>query len=144
MSLPITIATCVSLLFFGGCSLKKFYPLAGSVVGGSAGSIGGPVSAGLGAGAGWTVGELAKGDAELKEAKETIVALTTGDVDALVEKKLKEKKDSGFFDSILDGVYDILKIGIMVVAAYMVVQLWFSKHIHTKVKRNEESNKGKE
>ena len=118
--------------------MKKFYPLAGSVVGGTAGSVGGPVSAGLGAGAGWTVGELARGDADLKEAQETIAALTTGDVDALLEKKLLEKKDSGYFDSILDGVYDILKIGVIVLAAYMVVQLWISRHIHTKVKKNEQ------
>jgi len=133
------VVICITLLSFGSCSLKKFYPLAGSVVGGSAGSIGGPVSAGLGAGAGWTVGELAKGDAELKEAKDTITALTTGDVDALLEKKLKDKKASGFFDSILDGVYDILKIGVIIIAAWMILQLWFSRHIHTKVRKNEES-----
>ena len=127
------------ILLLCSCSIKKFYPLAGSVVGGSAGSLGGPLSAGLGAGAGWTVGELAKDDEELQDAKETIQALTTGDVDALVEKKLKEKKDSGFFDSILDGVYDILKIGVIIIAAWMILQLWFSKHIHTKVRKNEES-----
>ena len=127
------------ILLLCSCSIKKFYPLAGSVVGGSAGSLGGPLSAGLGAGAGWTVGELAKDDEELQDAKETIQALTTGDVDALVEKKLKEKKDSGFFDSILDGVYDILKIGVIIMAAWMILQLWFSKHIHTKVRKNEES-----
>lgn len=128
-----------AILLLCSCSIKKFYPLAGSVVGGSAGSLGGPLSAGLGAGAGWTVGELAKDDEELQDAKETIQALTTGDVDALVEKKLKEKKDSGFFDSILDGVYDILKIGVIIIAAWMILQLWFSRHIHTKVRKNEES-----
>lgn len=133
------ILLCISILFLCNCSIKKFYPLAGSVVGGSAGSLGGPLSAGLGAGAGWTVGELAKDDEELQDAKDTIQALTTGDVDALVEKKLKEKKDSGFFDSILDGVYDILKIGVIIIAAWMILQLWFSRHIHTKVKKNEES-----
>jgi hypothetical protein len=135
----VKIYICTALLSFGSCSVKKFYPLAGSVVGGSAGSLGGPISAGLGAGAGWTVGKLAEGDAELKEAQETITALTTGDVDALLEKKLLDKKASGFFDSILDGVYDILKIGVIIIASWMIIQLWFSRHLHTKVKKNEES-----
>ena len=72
--------------------MRKFYPLGGSIVGGAAGSIGGPVSAGLGAGAGWTVGELAKGDAELTEAKETIKAITTGDVQSLVERLMEKIK----------------------------------------------------
>jgi hypothetical protein len=131
---------CLLVLFLlGSCSVRKFYPLAGSVVGGGAGALAGPGAAALGAGAGWTVGELARGDAELNDAKDTIIAITTGDVDALVEKKLKEKKDSGFFDSILDGVYDLLKIGVIIIAIWMIVQLWFSKHIHTKVKKNEKS-----
>lgn len=137
--LAIKCACCITLLLFGGCSLKNFYPLAGAVGGASAGSLGGPVTAGLGAGAGWAAGEIAKGNEDLEEAQETIQALTTGDVDALVELKLQEKKDSGFFDSILDGVYDILKIGVIIIAAWMIVQLWISRHIHTKVKKNEES-----
>ena len=106
------------------------------MVGGTTGALGGPVLAGAGAGAGWALGELARGDAELEEAKQTIQALTTGDVNALLEIKLKEKKDSGFFDSILDGIYNILQIIVVVIAIWMIVQLWFSRHIHTKITRN--------
>lgn len=112
--------------------MKSFYPLAGSVVGGSAGAIGGPVTAGLGAGAGWAAGEVAKGNADLEEAQETIQALTTGDVDKLVEKKLADAKDNGYFDSLLDGVYDFIKLCAIGLALWLVFQFWLNHKLAKK------------
>ena len=60
--------------------------MGGAVLGGGTGALGGPAMAAVGAGTGWAAGELAKGDEELKEAQETITALTQGDVQTLVEK----------------------------------------------------------
>lgn len=112
------------------CSVKKFYPLGGSVLGGSAGALGGPVSAGLGAGAGWTVGKLAEGDAELKEAQETITALTQGDVQTLVDKGLKEQK--GWMDTIIEGLYDTLLLCGIGIGLYILLPVLYSRYLHKK------------
>ena len=135
------ISVALVILLCTSCGIKKFYPLAGSVVGGSAGALGGPISAGLGAGAGWTIGELARGDAELKEAQETIVALSTGDVDRLVQKKLEAARDGGFFDGILDEVYGFLKLGIIGVALFFIVPLLYTRHVHKKQKESNGKDK---
>jgi hypothetical protein len=125
-----------AFICLSSCSIKKFYPLGGAVAGGAAGSIGGPVSAGLGAGAGWTIGELAKGDEELKQAKQTIQALTTGDVNKLVEQRLEEAKGDGFFDSILDGIYDLLLIALIAVALWIIIPMWYTHYIVNKNKND--------
>lgn len=124
------------LVALPGCSIKKFYPLGGAVLGGAAGGVGGPVSAGLGAGAGWTVGELARGDADLKEAQQTIKALTTGDVDALVLKRLEDAKQGGFFDSMLDEVYGLLQICVIGLTLWIAVPMLYTRHVHKKQKES--------
>jgi hypothetical protein len=122
----------ISVLLLSSCSLKKFYPLAGSVLGGSAGAIGGPITGGLGAGAGWTVGELARDDesleeanAEIAEAQETIRALTTGDVQALVDAEMQ--KQQGFMAKLEDGIYNILKIVGLLVALMVSIGLIYTR-----------------
>ena len=122
-------------LFFltlSGCSFKKFYPLAGSVLGGSAGSLGGPITGGLGAGAGWTVGELAKDDealqetkTELADAKETIEALTTGDVEALLQ--LEREKQKGFLANLEDSIYSLLKIAVIVIGFLVLTPIIYTR-----------------
>jgi hypothetical protein len=104
------------------------------------GSIGGPLSAGLGAGAGWTVGELAKGDEDLKQAQQTIKALTTGDVDTLVQKGLEDAKNNGFFDGILDEVYGLLKICVIGLSLWIIIPLLYTRHVHKKQKEKDESD----
>ena len=133
----------IFLIFISSCSMRKFYPLGGSIVGGAAGSIGGPVSAGLGAGAGWTVGELAKGDAELTEAKETIKAITTGDVQSLVEKGLAQQK--GTYDKIIDGIYKALWLcGIGAVLWLIVPVVWAKSHVKRAVEKHVGEINGKD
>lgn len=121
------------LLFaFSACSFKKFYPLGGAVIGGSAGALGGPVTGGLGAGAGWTVGELAKDDetiqetkTELQDAKETIQALTTGDVEALLQKESEKQK--GFVAKLEDSIYSLLKIVGVVVGLLVLTPIIYTR-----------------
>jgi hypothetical protein len=128
------LALILSVLLLSGCSIRKFYPLAGSVVGGSAGSLGGPVTAGLGAGAGWTVGEMAKDDKTLEEAKEQVVeqaetirALSEGDVKALLEQE--SKKNQGFIANLEQGIYSVLKI-----AGCVILMLVLTPIIYTRLK----------
>ena len=104
--------------------------MAGAVVGGAGGSVAGPVAGGLGAGAGWTVGELAKGDAELKEAQETITALTQGDVKTLVEKGLSEQK--GWMETLIEGLYDTLLLCGIGIGLYLLVPVLYSRYLHKK------------
>ena len=74
--------------------MKQWYPTMGAVVGGGVGLVG-PTGSALGAGGGALVGEVAKGNAEIEEARETISALTHGDVETLIEKGM-EQHASGF------------------------------------------------
>lgn len=120
------------LCAISGCSLKKFYPLGGAVIGGSAGSLGGPITGGLGAGAGWTVGELAKDDetieetkTELADAKETIQALTTGDVEKLLEKESEKQK--GFVAKLEESIYSLLRIVGVVVGLLVVTPIVYTR-----------------
>ena len=122
------------------CSIRKFYPLAGSVVGGSAGSLGGPAGAALGAGTGWTVGELAKGDSELAEAKETIEALTSGDVETLVNKGLKEQE--GTISKMLDEVWSFVRLCLFGVIAWNLLPILYTRYVHKKSCQNEEKVNG--
>ena len=77
--------------FLAGCSMKQWYPTMGAVVGGGAGSLGGPAGSALGAGGGALIGEVVKGNAEIEEARETISALTHGDVQ-IIEKGWRNKQ----------------------------------------------------
>jgi hypothetical protein len=100
--------------------------------------VGGPVTGGLGAGAGWAAGEIAKGDENLEEARETIKALSTGDVDALVEQRMEEARDNGFFDEILDGFYDLLWICAIGIGLWIAIPMWYTHYIVKKKLPNKE------
>ena len=124
------------LLLSGGC--KSIYPLGGSVVGGAGGAaMGGIPGAALGAGAGWGAGKAYAVVKDNENLTEQVKALTTGDIDKLVELKLEEKKESGFFDSILGEVYDFLTLALLALVAWNVVPLlytWMSnKKVHKKI-----------
>lgn len=138
------------ILILSGCSMKMLYPLGGAFVGGGVGALGGPLTAAAGAGLGYATGELAKGNQDLEEAKDTleeakdtievIKSLTTGDVDALVEKRMGEAKDGGFFDSILDGVYDLLTLGLIGVILWNLIPLIYTRYVHKQQRNNEQSS----
>ena len=122
----------LSLLFTGCASL---YPLGGSVVGAGTGAVvGGPGGAAVGAGIGWGAGKGVQLAKENKDLGAQVNALTEGDVDTFIELKLKEKKESGFFDSMLDGVYSFIKLAILLLVLWNALPLIWNYLLHRKLK----------
>jgi hypothetical protein len=108
-----------------GCSMKQWYPTMGAVVGGGAGSLGGPAGSALGAGGGALIGEVVKGNAEIEEARETISALTHGDVQKLVEKGM-EQHASGF-ESFTTTIKRILIGASVVLLCYLAIPIFVAR-----------------
>lgn len=131
---------CVAFFLISATSCASLYPIGGAVIGGGIGSLGGPAGAAVGAGAGAAGGQILAKDKDLEEAKEKIEALTTGDVDKLVELRLQEAKEGGFFDSLLEGVYDFIKLTVLVLVLWNVLPLVYTflsnKKIHKKINGN--------
>ena len=115
----------IFLLFVSGCSMKQWYPTMGAVVGGGAGSLGGPVGSALGAGGGALIGEVVKGNAEIEEARETISALSHGDVQKLVEKGM-EQHASGF-ESFTTTIKRILIGAFVILLCYLAIPIFVAR-----------------
>lgn len=113
-------------LVLSSCSIKQFYPTGGALVGGSVGALtGNPIIAGLSAGSGAMLGEMAKGNAELKEAQEELTALTHGDVSVLLEKGMA-KHQSGF-DTFKSTIKNILIIAGVLLGLYLLIPIFIAK-----------------
>ena len=105
--------------------MKQFYPTAGAVAGGAVGAIGGPGGAALGAGGGALLGEVARGNAEISEARDTINALTHGDVEKLVSKGMEKHK--GSFEEFVTKIQRILfTVGICLIG-YLAIPVFVAK-----------------
>tara|TARA_X000000950_G_scaffold283818_1_gene385518 strand:+ start:185 stop:604 length:420 start_codon:yes stop_codon:yes gene_type:complete len=119
-----------------GCSLKSLLPPSLAVVGGGVGAIGGsPALAATGAGAGAAVGTILVMDDKERESKQMMVdALTSGDVNKLVDSKLKSARDDGFFDSILQEIYGVIKLCVIGCALWFIVPMIYS---HWRAKKTE-------
>ena len=113
------------LLLLTGCSMKQWYPTMGAVVGGGVGSLGGPTGSALGAGSGALIGEVAKGNAEIEEARETISALTHGDVETLIEKGM-EQHASGF-ESFTTTIKRILIFAFIGLLCYLAIPIFVAR-----------------
>lgn len=118
------------------CSMKSLLPPALAVVGGGIGAAtGNPVAAATGAGAGSAAGSLIVMDSDAREDKKMMVeALTSGDVNKLVETKLKNAQNEGFFDGILNEIYGVIKLCVIGCAAWFIVPMVYS---HWRAKRSE-------
>jgi hypothetical protein len=120
------VLSIIALLFFGGCSIKQFYPTAGAMIGGGAGALtGNPVIVGLTAGSGALLGEMAKGNAELEEAQETITALSQGDVEALLAPGIGENQT--LFETFVSRIRNILLIAGVCLIAYLAIPIFVAK-----------------
>ena len=75
-------------------------------------------------------GELVKGNEDLKEAKQTIEAISKGDVEALVSAGLGKQK--GLMESALDSLYDFIKICLVLLILWNLVPLAYARFIHRK------------
>ena len=118
----ITIAT---IFCFVGCSLRSTYPTVGGILGGGAGSLGGPGGAALGAGAGVLAGEALKNADKLVEAEERIEALTHGDVSALVAQGMAEHQSG--FDQFTSSVKRWLMWAAVALGAYLAIPIFVAR-----------------
>lgn len=94
------------ILLISSCKISSLYPAAGAGAGGAIASLGGPVSGGLGAIAGYSVGEVLK--AQDQPSDSTFEPEQYAELLSLVNQASGEQK--GFVQKIEEGIYDILKI----------------------------------
>jgi len=126
----------MTMTFFisSGCSISSMYPAAGATIGGSIGGVtGNPVTAGAGALAGYSAGKAAQA---VTKHKETIQALSEGDVSALVQQGLVQAKKDGFFDGIVGEFYGLLKLVCIGLIGWNAVQLVLHYFLKREVRKN--------
>jgi len=115
----------IFLVCLTGCSLRSVYPTLGGIVGGGAGSLGGPGTAALGAGAGVLAGEALKNKDALIEAEETIEALSHGDVSALVAQGMAEHQTG--FETFTSTIKKILSVAAVLLGCYLTIPIFVAK-----------------
>ena len=123
--LAIDVILILVIVVLTGCSMKQWYPTMGAVVGGGAGALGGPGIAAVGAGSGALVGEVLKGNKEVAEAKETIDALTHGDVSALVQQGMA--KHASGFDEFTSYIKKILIVAACILGCYLCIPIFVAR-----------------
>jgi len=123
--------TVVPLLLSGCATL---YPVGGAILGGGAGSLAGPFGAAMGAGCGAAAGSMLAGDKELKQTKEELKALTSGDVAKMIE--LQAGKEQSGFDAVIDGVYRVLWLLGIFGLLWVFVPIIYTRFLHKKIKAN--------
>lgn len=110
------------LITFTGCSVKQWYPMGGAIAGGTVGSLGGPISAGAGAGLGYAAGVVAeKGGSNLKDTAETLEALSEGDVKKLLELKMEDHQSG--FEEFTSTIKKILMAAACFLGIYLLVPI---------------------
>ena len=97
---------CILLLFATSCRMSSLYPVAGAGAGGAAGSLGGPITAGFGAIAGASVGEVLK--AQDQPENSTFRPEQYKELLSLVNNASGEHKT--LVQKVEEGIYNILKI----------------------------------
>ena len=122
MRLLITIPILLT-----GCTMKQWYPTFGATAAGATGAAlgGGPLVVGLAAGGGALAGEVARGNAEVKEAKDTLRAITHGDVSAIVEKGLESHKSG--FEEFTATIKKILMVAACFLGLYLLVPIFVAR-----------------
>lgn len=123
------------ILLMSSCKMSSWYPVAGAVAGGASGSILGPAGGGIGAGVGYAGGKTAQMMSENKDLKETVDALTHGDVSKLVEKGL-ESQQSGF-QEFTGSIKKILTVAGSVLLAYLCIPILLAKRTATRCAKEE-------
>ena len=117
--------TIAIILLLVGCSLRSTYPTLGGIVGGGVGSLGGPGTASLGAGAGVLAGEALKNADKLVEAEEKIEALTHGDVSKLVAQGMAEHQSG--FDQFTNNIKRWLMWAAIGLGAYLAIPIFVAR-----------------
>lgn len=107
--------------------MKQWYPTLGATAAGATGAAlgGGPLVVGLAAGGGALAGEVTRGNAEVKEAQETLRAITHGDVSAIVEKGLESHKSG--FEEFTATIKKILMVAACFLGLYLLVPIFVAR-----------------
>ena len=113
------------ILLTQSCTISQWYPVGGAVIGGASGSVLGPAGGGIGAGVGYAGGKTAQMMSENEDLKETVDALTHGDVSKLVEKGL-ESQQSGF-QEFTGTIKNILTVAGSVLLAYLCIPILLAR-----------------
>ena len=113
------------VLLLTSCTASSWYPAIGTVVGGASGAVAGPLGGGVGAGVGYASGKTAQMMTENEDLKETVSALTHGDVDKLVKKGL-ESQASGF-EEFTGTIKKILTVAASVLLAYLCIPILLAR-----------------
>ena len=127
------IAMTALLLLTPACSISSVYPAAGATVGGAGGALGGPALGGAAALAGYSAGKAAQVGVKHKE---TIQALSEGDVSELVKQGLVEAREDGFFDGMVNEFYGLLKLVCLGLIFWNAVPLVWTYLLKKEVKKN--------
>ena len=117
------------IMFFlaSSCSFRAIYPAVGAGVG----SFGGPVGAVGGAAIGTAMMEQGA-HAEI-EAK--VNALTEGDIGPLIAAAAAKERNG--FDAVIDGIYRLLWLGGIIMAAWFVLPwIWARWHVEKTIKKH--------
>lgn len=133
----VLVAIYVIAAMTSSCSLKTFAPTALGAVGGGVGAIGGPGTALAGAGLGAAAGQIIKESDTVQSQAEKLKALSEGDIAKLVELKLKEER--GWFEKMINGVYDILMIAALAMGLYAVFNFWHGRKLVQNIKKSTNS-----
>ena len=123
------------ILLTQSCTVSQWYPVGGAVAGGASGSILGPIGGGIGAGVGYAGGKTAQMMTENEDLKETVTALTSGDVDKLVEKGL-QSQTTGFIE-FTGTIKNILTVAGSCLLAYLCIPIFLAKRTATKCAKEE-------
>ncbi len=119
------IVLVVDFLSLTSCKMSSWYPVMGSVAGGASGAVLGPAGGAVGAGVGDAGGKTAQMMSENEDLKETVDALTHGDVDKLVQKGL-ESQASGF-EEFTNTIKKILTVAGSVLLAYLCIPIFLAR-----------------
>jgi phage-related protein len=107
----------------------------GSVAGGASGSVLGPVGGGIGAGVGYAGGKTAQMMSENEDLKETVDALTHGDVNKLVAQGMKQHQSG--FDEFTSSIKKILTVAAAVLLGYLCIPIFLAKKTATHCAKQE-------
>lgn len=125
----------VLTILLASCKMSSWYPVTGSVVGAAGGSIGGPGGAALGSGIGYATGKTAQMMSENEDLKETVNALTHGDVSKLVEQGMKQHQSG--FDEFTGSIKKLLTIVGSLLLAYLCIPIFLAKKTATHCAKEE-------
>tara|TARA_R110002051_G_scaffold108433_1_gene181161 strand:+ start:100 stop:528 length:429 start_codon:yes stop_codon:yes gene_type:complete len=130
----------LAMLATTSCTLKQWYPAIGATTAGAAGAAlgGGPLIVGLAAGGGALAGEVSRGNEAVAEAHETIRALSSGDVEALVSRGLASQK--GIIEKATDTIWTILKVAALCILGVLSIPLFITRSNTKKLNKICEKN----